>query len=219
MIKIEKSTIEFLQELSKNNNREWMLENKSKYQTAKENFRVFMNHVGLEISEFDDSITDPEKDIYIFRLNRDTRFSKDKSPYKTNFGGFVSKGGRKALNPGYYLHIQPGNSFIGGGIYMPDPKKLNSIREKIYKNFDSFKEIIENKDFKQAFGELSMGEEKLSRVPTGFDKNHPAAEVIKNKHFVVGRQFTDDIVMSSEFLNIIVGLYKLQKPLHVFLSV
>src|SRR5262249_35275251 len=160
----------------------WFDKNKPTYEDIKNEITMVAAEVIKEVSKFDPSIAgfDPKKSV--FRIYRDVRFSKDKSPYKTNIGFYMSKGGIKAPSAGYYVHIQPGESFLGGGIWMPDAVTLNKIRQEIDYNFKDFKKITESSSFKKTFGKVDS-EEKLSRPPKGYDENNPAIEYLKLKSF------------------------------------
>ena len=138
---INKNILLFLNELKNNNNRDWFHANKPKYNEAKVEFENYINNLIPEIGKFDNEIKHLEAKECIFRIFRDVRFSKDKSPYKPNFGAYIVKGGKKSGNAGYYLHIEPENSFLGGGIYMPPSNILKAIRIEIYENIDEFKSI------------------------------------------------------------------------------
>jgi uncharacterized protein (TIGR02453 family) len=121
----------------------------------------------------------------IFRINRDVRFSKNKAPYKTNFGASINPGGKKSMIAGYYVHIEPGKSFLAAGTYMPEAPYLSAIRQEIDYNLEEFKKIVGAKDFKKEFTSLSV-EDALKTVPKGYDKENPALEFLKLKHFHCG---------------------------------
>ncbi|HEY4785942.1 MAG TPA: DUF2461 domain-containing protein, partial [Bacteroidales bacterium] len=151
---LEKS-LSFLTVLKDNNYKEWFHENKPLYEEAKKEFESFVSLLIKEIKAIDGDIGYPEPKDCIFRIFRDIRFSNDKTPYKTNFGAFMAKGGnRKSEYGGYYFHLEPGNSLLAGGIWMPQPGILKAIREEIFHNIDEFLAIIESKEFKKQFGEL-----------------------------------------------------------------
>ena len=135
---------QFLRELKKNNNKEWFDANRSHYSALRKEFENFINLVIAEITVFDKTVAHTTAKASIFRINRDIRFSNDKLPYKTNFGAFIAKGGRKGINAGYYIHVEPGEGFLAGGIYMPSGPMLKAIRTEIYENIEEFKKIVEN---------------------------------------------------------------------------
>ena len=145
--------LDFLKDLDKNNNREWFHANKPYYNEAKSEFESYVNQLIPEIQNLDKKIGELSVKNSLFRIYRDVRFSKDKSPYKTNMGAYFSKGGRKLGNAGYYIHVQPGNSFIGGGIYMPPSDILKKLRTEIYNFSEDYIKIVTNKNFIKTFKE------------------------------------------------------------------
>src|SRR5210317_948667 len=146
--------LQFLRELSENNNREWFNDNKIRYTESKEKILFLTDVLINEISKFDSSIRGVAPKDCMFRIFRDVRFSKDKRPYKTNFGSFICKGGRKSMNPGYYFHVEPNSSFIGGGIYMPPAEPLRAIRNYMAEHAEEFLEITNEPSFKEEFPEM-----------------------------------------------------------------
>ncbi|MDX2305334.1 MAG: DUF2461 domain-containing protein [Microscillaceae bacterium] len=209
--------LNFLSGLQTNNNREWMEANKKTYQDAKTAFEELVHALIQKISAFDSDIADLEPKQCIFRLNRDIRFSKDKSPYKLNFGAAMQKGGKKSRAGGYYIHIQPNQeSFVGGGIYMPDASELAKIRQEIDYNGESLKKIIQNEAFIQRFGEI-WGE-KVKSAPKGYAKDHPDIELLKLKSFVVFEKFNDPDILKDDFADRCVAAFQALKPLNDFLN-
>lgn len=209
--------LNFLSGLQTNNNREWMEANKKTYQDAKTAFEELVHTLIQKISAFDSDMADLEPKQCIFRLNRDIRFSKDKSPYKLNFGAAMQKGGKKSRVGGYYIHIQPNQeSFVGGGIYMPDASELAKIRQEIDYNGESLKKIIQNEAFIQRFGEI-WGE-KVKSAPKGYAKDHPDIELLKLKSFVVFEKFNDPDILKDDFADRCVAAFQALKPLNDFLN-
>ncbi|WP_160716886.1 DUF2461 domain-containing protein [Chitinophaga solisilvae] len=206
------SVLHFLKDLENNNNREWFNDHKSRFTDAREELILFVEELIKEISVFDEEIgkVDPAKSI--FRIYRDTRFSQNKDPYKTNFGANIG-----VKNAGYYLHIQPGQSFLAGGIYMLENDKLKELRNEISYNADTFQQIMNETSFRGYFGGLSE-EEKLKRVPLGFDKEDPMAEYLKLKHFVAVRPVTDKELLEKDAPGKFAAMYKSLKPLKDFLN-
>ncbi|PKP01029.1 MAG: TIGR02453 family protein [Bacteroidetes bacterium HGW-Bacteroidetes-9] len=192
-----KDILDFLKDLNENNNREWFDQNRKRYQKAKDLFEVFITDITARISLNDPSIGLPAAKDSIFRIFRDVRFSADKLPYKTNFGAFISNGGRKTQRSGYYIHIEPGASMVGGGIYMPPADVLKKLRKEIYFNADSFKHILNEKKFKKIFGYLEDFD-KLKRPPKDFDSMFPDIELLKYKSYVVMHKLPDDVVLSDK---------------------
>lgn len=213
---MEQATLQFLKNLKANNNKEWMDTHKTEYQNAKADFEYFVAQLIQSLGKMDDTLANLQPKQCIFRLNRDIRFSNDKSPYKSNFGAAFSRGGKKFPGAGYYFHLEPGGSFIGGGCWMPDAEILKNIRQEIDYNFNGFKKIIAAKKFKDTFGE--MNGEKLVRPPKGYDENNPAIEYIKYKSFTVGASISDKEILSGNLLKTAMGVYKTMQPFVFFLN-
>ena len=204
-------TVDFLEKLKENNNREWFQANKRLYDDAREEFEQFIAMLIPVVRGIDSGVDVVNPKECLFRIFRDVRFSKDKSPYKTNFGAFIAKGGRKSPYAGYYLHIEPGASFIGGGAYMPESQYLKAIRNGIFKNVDEYKAIIEGAEFRKFFG--GMFGEKLKTAPKGFPKDFADIDLLKNKHYAVthrvenGFWFSDSLVEDvKEMFSALYGL-------------
>ena len=219
MPQINKSTLTFLSGLKLNNEREWFNNNRSRYEEARKNFEAFVQAVIGEIVKFDPIYKGLEAKSCIFRINRDTRFSHDKSVYKTNFGAFMVRGGKKNGDrfPGYYFHIEPGSSFAAGGAYVPPTPWLNAIREKIEENADELIRVINNKEFKKYFGALDG--EKLKTAPKGYPRDHPYIELLKMKSFLAYRSISDRELTSEGCFDLVVSAFRAMKPLHDFLTV
>ncbi len=214
---ISKQTFQFLKELKKNNNRNWFNANKENYQTAAAGFEDFVNTVITNIAKFDRDITGILAKECIFRIYRDVRFSKDKSPYKTHFGAWIVKSGRKSHDEaGYYIHIEPDGSILAGGAHNPPTDWLNAIRHEIYNNGKEFKKIIESPAFKKYFSEIEG--ERLSRPPQGFDASHPDIELLKQKSYLAVHKVNDNIVMSDYFANLCTEVFKVLYPFNRFLN-
>lgn len=196
----QKESYNFIKELKFNNNREWFAENKSRYESAKADFEKLTTEMLTEIGQFDSDLKYLEPKKCIFRIYRDTRFSLDKTPYKTHFGAVfshpkVGKGG------GYYMHIDPNSgSFLSCGLYMLKPEELKKVRRGIYENFETFEEIINNKTFKKEFKTLVEDNNKLKKVPVGFDKEHPAAEYLKFKGFYIMKSISEKDILNENFV-------------------
>src|SRR5688572_7833283 len=180
---LQPSTVKFLRDLSKNNNKNWFENNRDKYEDAKSDFETFVQTLIDQHGRKDENIRDLVAKKCTFRINRDIRFSKDKTPYKTNMGGSLDRGGKKSIYAGYYVHLEPGGkSFVGGGLWMPMPEETKKVRQEIDYCLDEFKSIVESKKFKTIFGGLYKGEDaSLKKVPQGFDAENPAAPYLKLK--------------------------------------
>jgi len=208
--------IEFLKALQKHNDRDWFNANRKQYEIAKREMENLLNKVIPLISSIDPSVNSLTAKECIFRIFRDVRFSKDKSPYKTNFGGFIVKGGRKGINAGYYIHIEPGASFIGGGMYMPQSDILKKLRQEILYNTEEFKNIINDKKFVNLFGQIEG--DKLKRPPKDFPADFPEIELLKFKSYVVLHPLTDNGIMSDSFINNMMEVFQAMQPLNKFLN-
>jgi uncharacterized protein (TIGR02453 family) len=147
------------------------------------------------------------------------RFSKDKSPYKTNFGASMDRGGKKSGFAGYYFHCEPGKSFLGGGLWMPDPAVTKRVRQEIDYCCDEFTKIVTSKKLKGYYGELYTGENiQLSKVPQGFEKDNPAAEYLKFKSWLVLHNLEDAELTSANLVKNTVNAFKLMQPFVKFLN-
>ena len=210
--------LKFLKDIAKNNDREWFEKNKSKYLEAKNGFDEFLSNLLLELTKFDESIATLNPRKLAFRIYRDVRFSKDKKPYKINMGAGISPNGKLIQEPGYYIHIQPGNkSFMAGGIYMPDSENLARIRQEIDYNTKDFLKILNDRKFKKLFPKLDDFD-KLKTSPKGYPKDHPYLDLLKNKSYIVSHPFTDTQVMDKNFVKTVAEACKTIKPLNDFLK-
>jgi uncharacterized protein (TIGR02453 family) len=218
MERIEKTTLDFLERLTHNNNKEWFDKNRSEYLAAKVNFEAFVQSLINEIIEFDPIIKGLEAKNCIFRINRDVRFSNDKSPYKTNMGAFIVKGGKKNGDKyaGYYFHIEPGKGMLAGGAYIPPAPWLAAIREKIDDEPEKLIEIINNTQFKKYFGQLEG--EKLKKAPKGFAPDHKYIELLKYKSYLAMQEISDKQILGNDYLKYSVSAFKAMKPLNDFLN-
>lgn len=214
---IDKTTLSFLKDLKKNNTKEWFDENRKRYEAERKKFISFTEELIKMISKFDPSVADVDPKSAIFRINRDIRFSADKSPYKSNFGVSISKGGKRSSYCGYYLHVEPGGIFAGGGQYAPSPEGLKAVRDEIYFNLPEFEKILKNKAFLAEFKGLDEIE-KLKTAPKGYEKDHPSIPYLTHKHFVVSRAFSDADVTSPDFMKKLESLFKAQKPFVDFMN-
>ena len=213
---MQSSTLHFLRNLEKNNNREWFNENKTLYQEAQQDVISFVEKLMEEMADFDEEIGKLEAKKSVFRIYRDTRFSKDKTPYKTNFGAGLGMGKGNKIS-GYYLHIEPGKSFLAGGVYKPEPSVLKTIRQEISAFGDEFKAILEQDEFRNYFRGLSV-EDKLKKVPQGFEKDDKMAEYLKLKHFIVTHPISDEQLLSENAVKEFTKIFKAMKPLNDFLQ-
>ena len=213
---MQSSTLQFLRNLEKNNNREWFNENKTLYHEAQQDVISFVEKLIEEMADFDEEMGKLEAKKSVFRIYRDTRFSKDKTPYKTNFGAGLGMGKGNKIS-GYYLHIEPGKSFLAGGVYKPEPSVLKTIRQEISAFGDEFLEILEQDEFRNYFRGLSV-EDKLKKVPQGFEKDDKMAEYLKLKHFIVTHPISDEQLLSENAVKEFTKIFKAMKPLNDFLQ-
>lgn len=219
MATIKKSTLQFLDNLKSNNNREWFNDNKELYKEALENFSAFIDELIPRIGLFDSSIAHRTAKDCIFRIYRDVRFSKDKSPYKTHFGAHITSAVKKSeihSKAGYYIHIEPRATMLGGGAYLPQGQWLKAIRQEIHYNAPELKKIINSADFKKYFG--NMEGEKLKSSPRDYPANHPEIELLKYKSFLATNTCNDDMVISEIFLNHCADTFKALYPFDCFLN-
>jgi uncharacterized protein (TIGR02453 family) len=200
-----KPTFNFLQLIQKNNNRAWFLENKALYDSIIKENKHFFEQIFTDFQQYD-HLTN----FHVFRIYKDVRFSKDKTPYKTNFGASFVRS-KPMLRGGYYVHLEPGNSFVGGGFWNPEPIDLFRIRKEFEYDDSEIRKITSDKDFIKFFGEL-QGEDAVKTAPKGFDKNHPAIDLIKKKQFVVMRKFSDEAVFSADFQKEIIATFLAMRP-------
>ncbi|MCX6824043.1 MAG: DUF2461 domain-containing protein, partial [candidate division SR1 bacterium] len=212
---ISKITFAFLNAVKENNNLEWMNKNRDLYHMERDNFLDFSKQLIEKVRKLDKNIGDLKVKDATFRFNKDIRFTKDKSPYKTNFGVIIREEGKRGTGAGYYVHIQPGASFIGGGMYMPPAPTLQRVRIYIAKHYKQLEKIISTSAFKKTFGSI-QGDE-LVNVPRGFDKEHKAGKFLKMKSFFVGHDIPDKQAIEKDFLEYCIGIFKVLKPLNDFL--
>jgi uncharacterized protein (TIGR02453 family) len=213
-IAIQKSTLDFLKALSKNNNREWFNERKSTYLKAHENMCEFVDELIHEMNKHDElESTTGRKSLY--RIYSDVRFSKDKSPYKARFA-FGFQRATKYRRGGYYVNINPGNSFMACGFFNPNPEDLKRIREDIDLNYKDWKKLLSIKSIKTNFGEM-IGE-TVASSPRGYEKNHPAIDLLKHKQFIFRIDFTDKEVLAENFSKTINANFKAIRPFLNYMS-
>lgn len=217
MSQLSKENFDFLKDLDKNNNREWFTEHKARYEKNHQDIISFADQLLIEMNKHDILETVSGKKS-LFRIYRDVRFSKDKSPYKTHWSGGFTRA-TKLLRGGYYFHIQPdGNSFIGGGFWAPNKEDLQRIREDIATDASEMRAILSDKDFVKTFGGLSSLSEQLKTAPKGFDKEHPDIDLLRYKQYVIGKNFTDEEVLAKDFYKVANDTFKKMRPLFDYMS-
>ncbi len=213
---IQKSTVAFLKGLKKNNTKEWFDDHRKEYDLAKTNFLDFMDQLIPAIALFDPEITGIKAKDCVYRINRDIRFSKDKTPYKSHFGAAISLKGRKSTYPGYYIHLEPGNIMVGGGAYMLMPEELQKVRQEIDYNAKEFLKIANDKIFRNIYGEIKG--EALVNPPKGYESDNAAINFIKNKQWYAMSAIADTDVLSMELEKKTLNAYKALLPLNRFLQ-
>ena len=207
----------FLKKIKLHNNRDWFEANKSEYLKAKEEYEVFIDKLILGLRKFDKKI-DPSLTgkQCAFRIYKDVRFSKDKTPYKSNMGASINPGGKKSPIAGYYFHAEPCKSFIAGGVWMPEPEVLNKIRQEIDYNSKPLLKIISAPKFKKYFGDF-IEDGKLKTAPKGYEKDHELIEILKNRNFIVLHYFSDKEILGSNSQKLVLDGIKQMHPLMEFL--
>lgn len=214
---LQATTLKFLKNLSKNNSKEWFDAQKPAYQDAKADFESIVQQLIDGLSRQDAEVADLQVKDCVFRIYKDVRFSKDKTPYKTNMGAAFSPGGRKSPRPGYYFHLEPGGkSFAGGGLWMPDAPVLKKSRQEIDYNFAEFQQLISNKDFIKYFGKIEG--EALKTVPQGYQPDNPAIAYLKLKSFTVWHSFSDDECTQPALVREILKVFAVMQPFVKFLD-
>jgi uncharacterized protein (TIGR02453 family) len=216
---LQPATLKFLKGLQKNNNKPWFDAHRPAYEAAKKDFAIFIQGIIDQHGKKDPSIKTLVAKDCMFRINRDVRFSKDKSPYKNNMGAYMSRGGKKSLFAGYYFHCQPGRCFTGGGLWMPMPPELNKVRQEIDYNFKEFKKIVGSKKFKSLYGDLSRDKEYvLTRLPKGYEAENPAAEYLKLKSFVAMVSLKETDLTSKDLTKKVLTAFETLRPMIEFLN-
>ena len=217
---LQPASIKFLKDLKKNNTKEWFDKNRKLYDDAKTDFADLIQAAINKFGKKDESIALLKAKDCMFRINRDVRFSKDKSPYKTNMGASINKAGKKAWNTaGYYFHFEPGGSFVGGGLYQPEPNILKKVRQEIDYNFNDFKKIISDKKFAAVYKDLDRSSEmKLSRPPKDYEADNPAIEYIKLKSFIAMAPISDADLADKNLVKKITDAFEVLQPVIEFLN-
>ena len=216
---ITKEALQFLEDLVANNNTEWMHANKKRYENFKKDYHQYIASVLAEMKPLDRTLEPLEVKNCTFRINRDIRFSKDKSPYKTNIGIWFTQNKNSKNSPGYYIHFEKGRSFIAGGVWCPEPEELKKIRKEIEFFHDDLEKIVADKTFKKEFKEMTHDENNsLKNAPKGFDPNHPAIEFLKLKSYTASQKVDDKIFTEPDFSKKIAQKLIALKPMNDFLK-
>lgn len=208
--------LSFLQALKQNNNREWFNLHKDEYSVLRLQFEGYVDELIQWMLPYDEELTGLQAKDCLFRIYRDIRFSYDKTPYKTHFAAYLAKGGRKSPRGGYYLHIEPGNCLLCGGVWSPEPKLLRLLRQAVFDNFEEFREIMENPAFKSLYPGLDG--EKLKTVPRPFPKDSPASTYLKYKDFVVLARVPERYFFDKNWKQNVVTDFRKLIPFNRFLN-
>jgi uncharacterized protein (TIGR02453 family) len=216
---LQNTTIKFLKDLAKNNNKPWFEDHRSVFESAKKDFENFIENILKSYAPKDEDLATLQVKECLFRINRDVRFAKDKSPYKNNMGASINRGGKKSIFAGYYIHCQPGKSFVGGGLWMPMPPETKKIRQEIDYCLDEFKGIVTSKKFKSIYGELDKSEAfALVNIPKGYEKDNLAAEYLKLKSWIATRPLTDEELISKDLSKKVMHAFDTLQPLVKFIN-
>lgn len=210
-MQFEKSALQFLSDLKENNNREWFSERKEVFKEKQTHAKDFYAAIRENLEKHD------EIDAFkLYRIYRDVRFSKDKTPYQPHFAGSFSRTG-KQLRGGYYLRIRPGESFLAGGFWQPNKDDLFRIRKEIELDATELRAILTDPTYTEIFGGVFEGEE-LKSAPRGFDKEHPSIDLLRKKGFIAVRKFTDKEVLAPDFLATIHTSFLALRPFFDYMS-
>lgn len=216
---LSKDTLQFLDDLKANNNRDWFLDNKKRYEAFKKDYHQLVADFLDAMKPLDPSLEMLEVKNCTFRINRDIRFSKDKSPYKSHLGIWLSSGAKGMNRSGYYVHIEKGGSFVAGGLYCPEADDLKKVRKEIAFFHEDLEEILNEKNFKKEFENLDRTETNaLKNPPRGYEKDHPAIELLKFKSFEASHKFDFSAVSQKDFVAEMSKKLILLKPLNDFIN-
>lgn len=213
---IAESTFEFLKQLTLNNNREWFNENRETYETARENFIKLADEVLNGIKNFEPLFYDTQIKDCIFRINRDVRFSADKSPYKKHFAAAFGQGGKNSGKNDYYLHLQNDETFVAAGLWQPESAQLAQIRQEIDYSPSDLLDIINEKSFKKHFPEIYG--QALKKAPKGYPADHENIQLLKQKEFIFMKKFTNEEVLSKSFKDEVIESCRILKPFLDYLN-
>ena len=216
---LSKDSVQFIDDLKANNNRDWFLDNKKRYEVFKKDYHLLVGDFLDAMKPHDPSLEMLEVKNCTFRINRDIRFSKDKSPYKDHIGVWISSGAKGKNRSGYYIHIAKAGSFIAGGFYCPEAEDLKKVRKEIGYFHEDLEEIIGDKSFKKEFGDFDRDEKNvLKNPPRGYEKDHPAIEFLKLKSFETSQKFDIEEVTKKDFVQKMSKKLIVLKPLNDFIN-
>lgn len=216
---LEPQTLRFLLGLKKNNNKPWFDAHRAQYEAARIDFQNFIQLVINDLQRNDATIAGLQARDCLFRVNRDIRFSNDKTPYKSNFGASLKQEGKKSVYAGYYFHLEPGLSFVGGGLWMPEPASVKKVRQEIDYNWAEFENIIQDKKFKDVYGDLYKGSDvSLVNMPKGYEPGHPAIAYLKLKSFIAEAPVADEDLVKGTLHKKTVAAYEALQPFLNFVN-
>jgi uncharacterized protein (TIGR02453 family) len=215
----KKETLAFFRKLKKNNNKAWFDDHRAEYEAAKADLEGFIQRVINDFSEYDRDLSGLHARQCLYRINRDIRFSKDKTPYKNHLAASLDRGGKRSGFAGYYFHLEPGQSFLGAGIWNPEPEPLRKIRQEIDYNLEEFEKILQGRAFRKIYPELYTGENvQMKKIPQGFDKDNPAEYYIRFRSWMILSELTDEELLSPSLLEKTLKAYKVAKPFIDFIN-
>jgi uncharacterized protein (TIGR02453 family) len=215
---LQHATIQFLSDLQQNNHKPWFDEHRGAYVAAKNDVEQLVKSTLEILADIDPNIAGLEPKHCMFRINRDVRFSANKSPYKNNMGFAMTKGGKKSPLGGYYVHIEPGKCFFGAGIYMPMPPELKKVRQEIAYCFEEFKGIVEGDAFQRFYGGVEIDGHTLVKVPAGYAPDHRAAQYLKLKSYFASHDISDNEMCSPQLLATLAEGFRIVAPLVAFIN-
>lgn len=223
-----KRILKYLADLSVNNNRPWYLEHKDEYQACRKDFEEGVTKAIGAIAEFDPEVSHLQVKDCVYRFNRDTRFSPDKSPYKNHLGAYICAKGKKSLRGGYYFHIENNRCFIGVGGYWLPTNILTSCRNEIMANIDEWRRHVENKDFISLFGKPNHGKlekadkgfglECLKSAPSGFPRDYEYIEYLRMKDYCAWMRVPDTFFEGDQWIEEMIQVFKIAKPMMDFIN-
>lgn len=213
---LQPATLTFLRQLRENNDKTWFDDHRKEYEIAKKDFEAFVDLLLQELVSLEPALAAQKAKDCTYRIFRDVRFSKDKTPYKSHFGAFFSRGGKKWDGAGYYLHLEPGAIFAGGGLWMPPPPLLKKVRQEIDYSFVEFDKIINGKAFKKLFPQIDG--ETLQRPPQGYEADNPAIDLLRKKSFTTGHKMTDESLTDKAAVRNVARVFTELRPMIEFLN-
>ena len=214
---LQPATLTFLTQLRDHNEKPWFDAHRDAYETARQDFLEFVSDVMKAATSLEPALGGQLAKDCVYRIFRDVRFSNNKTPYKSHFSAYFSRGGRKWDGAGYYMHVEPGKVMVGGGLWMPQPALLKAVRQDIDYDFESFSKIVSGKIFRKYFPAGITGE-KLQKLPQGYDTDNPAAEFLKQKSFIVSHNLADEALHVKDAVKNITAVFAVMKPFVDFLN-